>query len=289
MPTLQKLQFCNLLLLVLLAHYSAYLYLDIAAIVGVVLFAVLVEHAGLYVRERRLRYFSFSAMVTALGVVMMMVATHFWIYLAVVAAGLGQKHFLRLDGRHIFNPSNFALVTALLLFYREAHIVLGQLGDSYLLGALVVVSAILILVMARRWLIPVAFVLSYLLLQYYIVVLHDPVVLFEDIVLRFYSVSFVLFVAFMLTDPHTTPSNPAFQLLFAVGIALGVTLMDYYYGFRVQHLFLVLFGVSALRLIAPWQFDSHRTLLQRVAVVVLALTAIIYIQIQPPYYFEMYR
>ncbi len=244
----------------------------------------------IYGREKKLTFFSFSSLSTAIGVMLMMVASHLWIIFLVITFGLLQKHFLRYERRHFFNPSNFALMMGLLFFYHDAHIVLGQLGDSIWLGILVIVLGMAILYRVDRWIIPVGFVVLYLLLQYIFIVESDPVLIMEEVYYRFYSVSFIVFVLFMLTDPKTTPKKHWQQLLFALIIAFGATLLDYNNGFRVQHLFMVLFVASAMvPLFTGWQELRQKKMLIGMSSVLLllALTAIIYIEIQPPYYFEM--
>ncbi len=283
----QYLQVVNLFLLVLLGYSTAYLYLPFPEIFLLLLFGIWIEHTLIYLKEKHLCYFSVSAMTTVLGVVLMMVAAHWWIYLFVITAGLLQKHFLHMGGRHLFNPSNFALISGLLFFYKDAHIVLGQLGDIWWLAALTVGSAAVVLWMAKRWLIPIIFVLIYLFLEYFWIVLTDPVMRFDDLLLRFYSVSFLVFIFFMLTDPRTTPESSTGQLFFGAGVALFAVFLDYLNGYRVQHLFLSLFGVSALWGVAEIRFFSKRELLWRGLLLLLVMGAIIYIEMQPPYYFEM--
>jgi Na+-translocating ferredoxin:NAD+ oxidoreductase RnfD subunit len=98
----------------------------------------------------------------------------------------------------------------------------------------------------------------------------------------------VVFVAFMLTDPRTTPSNTWQQVVFGIMIALGASWMDRAYGFRVQHLFMVLFALS------PWisyltvkSSEKQKTFFVSLALFLLAISVIIFIESQPPYYFEM--
>jgi len=289
MYLIQLQQAVNLSLLILLGYVSANIYLPLDMIVVLMLFSAVWEHFLIFLKYKTLQYFSFSALSTALGVVLMMATPHLWIYMVSIAAGLVQKHFLLYRGRHLFNPSNFALITALVVFYKDAHIVLGQLGNAVGLSACVFVLAVSILWQAQRWLIPVVFTFAYLLFQYAGIVQHDPVMLFEDIYERFYSVSFIVFVLFMLTDPRTTPSNNIAQVVFAVAVALLATGMDCLYGFRVQHLFLALFAISALYALRGKGVLKKNNRIFPAIVLLLVLGAIIYIEMQPPYYFEMDR
>ena len=253
----------------------------------IMLFALATDYFFLSFDRDLKPYFSLSACTTAIGVILMMVATQLWIYFVAVAAGLIQKHLLRIGEKHLFNPSNFALVFALLFFYRDAHIVLGQLGDSRWLSGIVVLLGAVILYRVRRLLIPLVFILFYLLCQFLLVVQYDPVILMEDIYLRFYSVSFMVFILFMLTDPRTTPERWWMQVLFAFLVAFLATTMDHYYGFRIQHLFLSLFVLSVLWRIEGFHEWSRSDILRYLSLILLVLSAIIYIEMQPPYYFEM--
>lgn len=286
-PVFQYFQAINLFLLVILGYYTAYLYLPLFEIILLVLFACVLEHLMIYIKKGALEYFSVSAMTTALGVVLMMVAVHWWIYLLVITAGLLQKHLLRFGSRHFFNPSNFALMTGLTLFYKDAHIVLGQLGDAWWLAVLTALLAIGVLWFAKRWIIPLFFVAAYLLLEYLWVLPADPVMRFEDLLLRFYSVSFLVFLFFMLTDPRTTPENDIGQMMFGIGVGVVAVVLDLFVGFRIEHLFLALFGVSAIY--AAWMIylDTPKALLRGIVLILLVAGAIIYIEIQPPYYFAM--
>ncbi len=287
---LQLQQLLSLSLILLLGEYTEELYLSFFNIISILLFTLLVEHLFIYLKKRRIEYFSFSSLSTAIGVMLMMVSPYLWIYMLVITFGLFQKHFLTIEGRHFFNPSNFALLMALALFYSDAHIVLGHLGDTLWLKVVLMVVGVAILVRIDRWIIPVGFVLSYLLFQYLLVVSSDPVLIMEEIYYRFYSVSFVLFVLFMLTDPKTTPSNSYQQLGFAMLIALGSALLDRIYGFRVQHLFMMLFLLSPIvPLVAIYRVsqEKNRVLVMTLLLLLLAIGVIMFIESQPPYYFEM--
>jgi hypothetical protein len=285
---LQAQQLLNLLLLLVVGKSLAHIYLSWGEIVGVLFFTLSLEHFLLYLQNKKLTFFSYSSSTTAIGVMLMMLTTHYWIYFFVITLALLQKYFLRFEGGHLFNPSNFALIVALFLFYNEAHIVLGQLGDDGWFLAIVLGIGIFILGQAKRWVIAIVFMLGYLFFQYTLIVLSDPLIIFEDIYERFYSISFIVFILFMLTDPRTTPLKGWEQGVFALCIAGVATCMDYWYGFRVQHLFLALFilssffGLSRVRnLFLP------KNIFRVGIVLILVSSVIIFIQMQAPYYFEM--
>jgi hypothetical protein len=289
---IQLQQFINLILLFIVGTYIGHIYLSWVEIFLILIFTLLIEHFFIYTKSKKITFVSYASLSTALGVMLMMLSTHFYIYVFVIVLGLAQKHFLRYKSQHFFNPSNFALMGGLLFFYYDTHIALGQLGENIIFQVLVLFLGLLILYRVNRWLLSVGFVISYVSLQYFLLLPSDPVLLFEDIYARFYSVSFIVFIVFMLTDPQTTPSSYVVQSIFAFTLALGATLLDYYFGFRVQHLFMLLFLCTPMYITLKILHKEKRT--KKIyfylgTLLLLTLSAIIYIEIQAPYYLEMYR
>lgn len=120
--SIQQQQLINLFLLLLLGSFFSNVYLswwEMGLILG---FTFLFEYTRF---DKSTLDIFYPALITAIGIMLMMVSTHLYIYLIIIALALLQKHYLKVLNRHFFNPSNFALIMALLLFYEEAHIVLG--------------------------------------------------------------------------------------------------------------------------------------------------------------------
>ncbi len=273
-------------MLLIVGSFVAHIYLGWVEIVAILVFTVFIEHLFLYFNKRRDFYFSYSSFSTAIGVIVLMYSPHLWIYFVVITLGLFQKHFITFNGKQFFNPSNFALMMALLFFYKDAHIITGQFGDELWLALLVSLLAIVILIRVHRWIIPLTFIVSYLFLQYFLVVLYDPVVIFEDIYHRLYLVTFILFIYFMLTDPPVTPSKWYWQIAFAFLVSLMAVLLDRFYGFRVQHLFMAVFFFSIFTTLLSAKREL-KTLLTAGVLLFFIIIIISFIEMQPPYYFEM--
>ena len=285
-PQLQ--QFLTLLIVWAIGEVTAHVYLSWIAVVGWIVYSALIEHALIFSRHREITYFSFSSLSTTLGVVLMLVASPGWIYGVVLSLALAQKHWLTVASRHFFNPSNFALIMGMLFFYDRAHVVLGQMGDARWLEIVVMVLAAGILIRVERWRIPLAFVVSYLVLEYLVLVGYDPVLTFETIWERFYSVAFIIFVAFMLTDPRTTPSLPWQQVLFGTSVALLAVLLDRWHGFRVQHLFMVLFVLSPMvPILETPAHDRTHIIIVASLLMFMAVGVVMVIESRPPFYFAM--
>ena len=276
----------NLLFLLIVGSFVANIHLSWVDIVLILAFTLFIEHIFLFFNKERTFYLSYSAISTAVGVIVLMYSAELWIYFVVIALGLFQKHFLTINKKHLFNPSNFSLIMALLLFYNDAHMVLGQLGDELWLSVVVFVVAGVMLIRVNRWIISLAFILFYVALQYLLVLSYDPVMTFQDIYLRFYSVTFMLFIYFMLTDPPVTPSKWQLQILFAFLVALLPVLLDRLYGFRVQHLFMSVFFFSMFVPLLGEKLSSKEWI-KAGLILFLVIAVIVTIEIQEPYYFEM--
>ncbi|CAA6816475.1 MAG: Unknown protein [uncultured Sulfurovum sp.] len=280
-------QSLNLLLLLIIGSFTANVHLAWMDIVFILLFTLFVEHLFLYFNASRPFYFSYSSLTTVVGVMVLVYANSLWIYCFIIALGLAQKHFLTLNAKHFFNPSNFALIMALFFFYEDAHLITGQFGDEPLFSMTVFVLALSILVRVGRALIPFLFLFFYLALQYFLVLYFDPSMTFQQIYHRFYSASFMLFIYFMLTDPLVTPGQWQEQIIFIFFMVLIATLLDSFYGFRVQHLFMSLFFVSFFVHYQRYKNLSPRGLKLVVTILFSVIVSLVYIEHQAPYYFEM--
>jgi len=286
--TLQQQQFFNLCLLLLLGALFSNLYLLWYEIFGIFIFTLLFDNVLLKRRDTKKIEFRYSSLSTSIGVMLMMATSHYIIYLIVISLALLQKYYLQINREHFFNPSNFALMMALLFFYDDAHLILGQLGDALWLALLLIVMAVVILIRANRWIIPLVFTFCYLIFQYLFVISLDPLLIMDEIYYRFYSVSFILFILFMLTDPKTTPQSNFWQMIFAFMVALFSVGLDYLNGFRVQHLFFSLFLFSLFTpLVKRYQHQSKRLIIGTVLLLTMAIVVILIIESRPPFYFTM--
>ena len=134
------------------------------------------------------------------------------------ALAVGSKFFLRVSGKHVFNPANFA-IAALLLATDRVWVSPGQWGDAAWLdhaarGLRTAGAA------ARRSpaISRLAFAASYAaLLVTRCLVLGDPLSIPAH---QLQSGALLLFALFMITDPRATPDSRAGRVLFAAGVAL---------------------------------------------------------------------
>ncbi len=157
-----------------------------------------------------------SALITAFSLALLLRAPSPLWHLGAGFAAMTSKFLIRVNGKHIFNPANFAVVAAILLF-PAPWISPGQWGQVAWVAGLIVVFAALVLGRARRLDIAVAFLLSYAgLLFLRAAYLGDP---FEIPLHQLQSGALLIFTGFMITDPRSTADHRAGRIAFAIAVA----------------------------------------------------------------------
>ena len=140
--------------------------------------------------------------------------------LAVLAAAIAvaSKFLLRLDNRHVFNPTNFGLVVMLLITDR-VWVSPGQWGNAAFLGFLIACLGVLVVNRAARSDVTCAFLGFYVaLVAGRALWLGDPASIAMH---QLQSGGLVLFAFFMVSDPKTTPDSRVGRVVFALLVAAG--------------------------------------------------------------------
>ncbi|HEX4955407.1 MAG TPA: RnfABCDGE type electron transport complex subunit D [Thermoanaerobaculia bacterium] len=181
-----------------------------------------------------------SAAITGLSLCLLLRTDH----LALAALGallaIASKFLIRLGGKHVFNPANFALA-ALVLTTDAVWVSAGQWGATAFLGFLVVCLGLLVVQRAARADVSLTFLAAYSgLLFGRAVWLGDPLTIPLH---QLQSGALLLFTFFMISDPKTTPSSRAGRLLFALAVAFGTVLVQFEL-FRPNGLILSLVAAS---------------------------------------------
>ncbi len=133
------------------------------------------------------------------------------------------KFLLRVNGRHVFNPTNFGLVI-MMLATGQVWVSPGQWG-SVAFFAFLLAGLGLVVHRAARSDVTYAFLGFYALLVIGRAVwLGDPVAIPLH---HLQSGALLLFAFFMVSDPKTTPDSRAGRLLFAGLVAFGAALVQF--------------------------------------------------------------
>ena len=159
-----------------------------------------------------------SALITALSLCLLLRTSSVAIGIASAALAIGSKALLRMNGKHLFNPSAFGLACALLLT-DAAWISAGQWGSAPLLALWVAGLGSLVLRRAERSDITWAFLGFYFALLFGRALwLGDPLAIPLHAA---QSGAFLIFAFFMISDPRTTPNSRTGRVLFAAAVAGG--------------------------------------------------------------------
>jgi Na+-transporting NADH:ubiquinone oxidoreductase subunit NqrB len=146
--------------------------------------------------------------------------------LAIVTAviAIGSKFVLRFRGKHVFNPTNFALV-AMMLTTGAVWVSPGQWGSGAFFGFLLACAGGLVVNRASRSDVTYAFIAFYAAMvlgrSWW---LGDPLAVPLH---RLQNGALVLFTFFMISDPRTTPDSRAGRILFAFLVAAGAWFVQF--------------------------------------------------------------
>ena len=281
LSNIQFQQFFNLTLLVLLGYLNNRLQTNLLNILLITLYSGAIE----LILKKRL-FIPYSAFITALGVVLMVGWLKWYIPYIIIFLALLQKHFIKIDNNHIFNPSNFALILAIVLFYPKALPIVGEIGKELYIANIVIFIGTIILIRVNRLAITLSFLISYILFNYLFIGNSDPMWNLDYFISKLYSISFIVFIFFMLTDPKTTPSSIKLQIFFGILIALLTTLFNLFLGIRVWNQFLALF-ISSLIFIPIYRNLKSSDYKKIILLSIIVFSFVTYISLQKPLYFSM--
>ncbi len=156
-----------------------------------------------------------SALITSFSLTLLLRVPHDGWAMVAAALAIGSKFSIRVRGKHVFNPANFAIVALLLL--DRGWVAPGQWGAVALFALVLGGAGVFVTARSERFDITAAFLAGYgALLVGRALWLGDPL----SIPLHaMQNGSLILFAFFMISDPKTTPSSRAGRILFALAVA----------------------------------------------------------------------
>ena len=186
-----------------------------------------------------------SALITSLGLSLLLRADH-WTTMAIAAAiAIASKFIFQVGDKHFFNPANFGIISALILT-PDAWVSPGQWGEEWWYGLLFAGTGGMILQRVGRWDTTAAFLGSYSLLE---AIRNLWLGWTWDVYWhRLMSGSLLLFALFMITDPRSIPNSRIGRVVWAVCIA-GLTFILRNYFFVSTAVFWALFALAPLTIL----------------------------------------
>ena len=185
-----------------------------------------------------------SALISGLSLCLLLRTTSPALAIVAAVVAVGSKFVIRVRGKHIFNPTNGALV-AMLLLSDGVWVSSGQWGSATVFAFLMASAGSLVVNRAARADVAWTFLAAHLaLLLGRTLWLGDPLAVPLH---RLASGALVLFTFFMISDPRTTPDSRAGRIVFALLVAGGGYVVQY----RLFHTNALLWSLAVCSLLVP--------------------------------------
>jgi Na+-transporting NADH:ubiquinone oxidoreductase subunit NqrB len=169
-----------------------------------------------------------SALISSLSICLMFKSNHPATFALAAALSIGSKYLIRFQGKHIFNPTNFGMIAAILIT-GDAWFSPGQWGSEMMFLFVLMLSASALLLKVGRMDVALAFLLTFSGLHFIKIVLYLGWG-FEVFLHHLSSGTLLLFTFFMITDPVTTPKNRKGRIIWSMLIALlAFGISNFYY------------------------------------------------------------
>jgi Na+-transporting NADH:ubiquinone oxidoreductase subunit NqrB len=201
-----------------------------------------------------------SAYISGISVGILVRSPAFWPYVVCAVVSIMSKNVLRVNGKHIWNPSNFS-ISVLLFLAPETVAALSIQWGNYLLPMLVIwILGSIIIARLHRFHITGTYVACFILLA--IVrsfITGSP---WQSEVAPLTGPMYQLFIFFMITDPKTTVKSKFWQSVVVAIVALVEMVL------RLDHVvyapFYALFLVGPVALLIEQWMDSRKPATVRV-------------------------
>jgi len=185
-----------------------------------------------------------SALISGLSLCLLLRTDSLGLAMLAAVIAIASKFTLRVRGKHVFNPTNFALVVSLLVS-PDVWVSPGQWGSGLVFAFLLASAGGLVVNRAARADVTLAFLGCYAgLLVGRSLWLGEPLAISVH---RLENGALVLFSFFMISDPRTTPDSRLGRVLFAALVALGAYTVQFWL-FRTSGL---LWSLAVCSLVVP--------------------------------------
>ncbi|MBI1341421.1 MAG: Na+-transporting NADH:ubiquinone oxidoreductase, subunit NqrB [Terrimonas sp.] len=158
-----------------------------------------------------------SVLISALSLCLLLKTNYWPISLLAAALTVISKYTLRINGKHLFNPSAFGIISTVLLT-KQAWISPGQWGTGTVLFFAIISLGFIVVTRVQKLDVSLGFLICFAGLLYF------RQVIYLDWPLDFYlhsisTGSLLLFSFFMISDPRTSPDHPLARIIWAVMVA----------------------------------------------------------------------
>lgn len=187
-----------------------------------IIMCILLEWFFLYTKKGTIAW-PYSAVITALGIVLLLRAHTVIPFMMASILAFGLKHLFRYRSSHIFNPSNIGVVGISLLFPMSAATDPLQWGFYLWILTIMSMGGLYLVYKVGRMPLVVTFLLSFVAMQWirHLIWVDAWNAKFSD----FMWGGLFVFTFNMITDPKTSPKQRKAQVAFGFAIALVAQIM----------------------------------------------------------------
>ena len=166
-----------------------------------------------------------SACISGLSLCLLLRTNEWWVAVIGAFIAISSKFLLRVQGRHLFNPTNFALIVLIGLAPEHAWVSPAQWGNFAFFAFLMLCLGGLVVNRASRSDVTIAFLIFYVAIVFgRSTWLNEP---WAIPLHKLQNGALLLFAFFMISDPKTTPDSRAGRIIFALLVALGAAYVQF--------------------------------------------------------------
>ena len=159
-----------------------------------------------------------SALISGLGLCFLFRSNFWWMAALTAALAIASKFLIRVNGKHLWNPTNFALAL-MMLVTDAAWVSPGQWGSGPTMAYAMAMGGAFVVNRSARSDTTVAFLAAYAAILFgRSLWLGEPMAI---PIHRLQSGALMIFAFHMISDPKTTPNTRAGRILFACLVAAG--------------------------------------------------------------------
>jgi Na+-transporting NADH:ubiquinone oxidoreductase subunit NqrB len=162
------------------------------------------------------RFDPLSALITAFSLTLLLRTDVIGLAMLAAVIAIGSKFLVRVNGKHVFNPANIALVS-LMLLSDKAWVSSGQWGSAAIGTFALACLGFLVLTRAKRAETTLAFIFTFAgLLLARALWLGDPLTIPLH---QVQSGALLIFAFFMISDPKTSPNTARGRIIYGAFVA----------------------------------------------------------------------
>jgi Na+-transporting NADH:ubiquinone oxidoreductase subunit NqrB len=158
-----------------------------------------------------------SVMISSFGLSLLLKTNHWYIAALASLVSIASKYLVRINGKHVFNPSALGIVSVMLLT-GNAWISPGQWGSGIVILFAVLSLGFIVVTRVQKLDVSLAFLGTFGLLLFVrqVIYLGWPL---DYFVQSISTGSLLLFSFFMITDPKTTPNHWIARIAWSMAVA----------------------------------------------------------------------